>query len=446
MSGGATLANEGLAGRLVLAPRAEPPIRCERPMVGAAPMRRLAEGRPAGLLPDLLASIFTLGEHAQRCPARRAIAAALGGDDAAPTMAPTMAPLWQAEAQLVALATAREHLHRFALDLPQWVPRGGLAVDPGWLRDAPVRSLPASGAAPAELQVMAAALPGWLERHLLGLAPADWLRRWHDDPAAWLADWAAGSTHPLGRWLAAVRAAAQAILLPCRSLALLAGMGGGERQGASAGVGMAVGMGGETGVGMDGGVDGGMGAGMGTRMGAGKSFLSPGPHAPNEAGLRALADALRQAPDFAERPLWQGAPAETGPWTRAARPQEALRTTDAWMRLGARLADLVAIGCDGAGALAGGSRALGPGEGIAWTEMSRGLLMHWVRLDAGPHPPDTARVRSYRVLAPTEWNFHPQGALGLALAEGRLEGEAARLAALALDPCIQFELAEPGHA
>jgi hypothetical protein len=408
VSGGATVAAEGLAGRLVLAPRAEPPIRCERPMVGAAPMRCLAEGRPAGLLPDLLASIFTLGAHAQRCTARRAIAAALGGDDAAPTMpptmAPTMAPLWQAEAQLVALATAREHLQRFALDLPQWLPRAGLAVDPGWLRDAPVRSLPASGAGTVELQAMAAALPGWLGRHLLGLAPADWLRRWEDDPAGWLADWAAGSTHPLGRWLAAVRAAAQAILLPCRPLALIAGIG------------------------------------------AARTVSSPGPQAPDEAGLRALADALRQAPDFAERPLWQGGPAETGPWTRAARPHEALRAADAWVRLGARLADLVAIGCDGAGALAGGSRALGPGEGIAWTEMSRGLLMHWVLLDAGTHPPETARVRSYRVLAPTEWNFHPQGALGRALAEGRLEGEAARLAALALDPCIRFELAEPGHA
>jgi hypothetical protein len=423
-------------------------------MVGAAPMRRLAEGRPAGLLPDLLASIFTLGAHAQRCTARRAIAAALGGDDAAPTMA----PLWQAEAQLVALATAREHLQRFALDLPQWLPRAGLAVDPGWLRDAPVRSLPASGAAPAELQAMAAALPGWLERHLLGLAPADWLRRWHDDPAAWLADWAAGSTHPLGRWLAAVRTAAQAILLPCRPLALFAVIGEGEREGASTsvgidggtGVGMGVGMGGGTGGGMGVGMDGSMGVavdvGIDAGMGAGKSLLSPRPHAPDEAGLRALADALRQVPDFAEQPLWQGAPAETGPWTRAARPHEAPRAADAWVRLGARLADLVAIGCDGAGALAGGSRALGPGEGIAWTEMSRGLLMHWVRLDAGPHPPDTARVRSYRVLAPTEWNFHPQSALGLALAEGRLEGEAARLAALALDPCIRFELAEPGHA
>jgi coenzyme F420-reducing hydrogenase alpha subunit len=99
-----------------------------------------------------------------------------------------------------------------------------------------------------------------------------------------------------------------------------------------------------------------------------------------------------------------------------------------------------------AGPLACGALALAPGEGIAWTEMSRGLLMHWVRLEEGARQPDTARVALYRVLAPTEWNFHPRGALGLALAAGRLDAAAARLAALALDPCIRFDVAEPSHA
>jgi Ni,Fe-hydrogenase I large subunit len=50
-------------------------------------------------------------------------------------------------------------------------------------------------------------------------------------------------------------------------------------------------------------------------------------------------------------------------------------------------------------------------------------------------------VRLYRIVAPTEWNFHPQGALATALV-GAPAGDAAaaRLAALrlvnSLDPCV----------
>jgi hypothetical protein len=78
--------------------------------------------------------------------------------------------------------------------------------------------------------------------------------------------------------------------------------------------------------------------------------------------------------------------------------------------------------------------------------MSRGLLMHWVRLEEEARQPDTARAAIYRVLAPTEWNFHPLGALGDALAAGRLDAAAARLAALALDPCVSLRVMEPSHA
>ena len=54
---------------------------------------------------------------------------------------------------------------------------------------------------------------------------------------------------------------------------------------------------------------------------------------------------------------------------------------------------------------------------------------------------------AYRVLAPTEWNFHPHGALAEALRSRRLDATQARLAAAALDPCIHFDIAEePAHA
>jgi len=66
-----------------------------------------------------------------------------------------------------------------------------------------------------------------------------------------------------------------------------------------------------------------------------------------------------------------------------------------------------------------------------WQAVARGLLLHWVKVDAA------GAVQDYRVLAPTEWNFHPQGALAQAVAA--LPAEAvttARTLAAAYDPCV----------
>jgi hypothetical protein len=52
-------------------------------------------------------------------------------------------------------------------------------------------------------------------------------------------------------------------------------------------------------------------------------------------------------------------------------------------------------------------------------------------------------VNDYRVLAPTEWNFHAQGALAAALRERRFDAAQTRLATLALDPCVAFDLVQP---
>lgn len=372
-------AAELVAGRLTLRPGSPQPITCERPMVGAGLMRRLAEGRRAALMPDLVGSIFSLCAFAQRGTSRRAICAALA-------LEPDPPAARSAEALGLALATAREHLQRFALDLPTLLPVTGVDADPHWLRDAPVFALPAHPE-PRALQQAAAALPGWLERRLFGLPPAEWRRRWQADAAGWLAEWCADQRHPLARWLAAVQSHARALALPCRPLAL---------------------------------VDEGV------------------------AGLRTLIGALAEDPDFPERPLWHDAPAETAPWTRAGRGEPLAGGFGVWQRLGARLADLAAL-AEGEG-LAHGALALDDGEGIAWSEMSRGLLIHWVRMDDGPRRADTARIADYRVFAPTEWNFHPQGAFGRALAEGRFDAADARLAALALDPCIRFDVEEPAHA
>jgi hypothetical protein len=362
-----------LAGHLLLRPGHAEPISCDRPMIGAAMMRRLTEGRRASLLPDLVGTVFTLCAQAQRGNARRAVWAALGHDD-------KPAARWRDQLTL-RLFTAREHLQRLALDLPQQLPTA--AIDPSWLRDAPVFALPARVDGPDEshLQQADAALAGWLERRVLGMPPAEWLQHWHRDPEAWLSTWSAGSTSPLAPWWRALRGDAVAVTLPCRPLALLDG---------------------------------------------------------GETALKDIAAALAADDHFAERPLWQGAAAETGPWTRQGRSWAAAAAATLWWRLGARLADLVHIALGGS--LACGALRLQAGEAIAWCEMSRGLLLHWVRLSDAAAGADVARVQSFRVLAPTEWNFHPQGSLADALRDGALAGSHAVLAAAALDPCIRYEL------
>lgn len=280
--------------------------------------------------------------------------------------------------------TAREHLQRLALELPLMVPRDGVPIDAAGVRDAPVFRLPSQPDKLALTQAVGALGP-WLQQHLLGMAPERWLNGWQQDAPTWLAAWAERQAHPVARWLTAVRDQARALTIECRRLDALDDA---------------------------------------------------------QAGMAALAASLAESPAFAERPLWRGAPAETGPWTRAGHV-EAVHTL--WDRLGARLADLLRIACGER--LACGALALAPGEGVAWSEMSRGLLVHWVKLAPGARSADGTHAERYQVLAPTEWNFHPDGALGRALASGRIDAAGARLATAVLDPCVAFHIeTEAGHA
>ena len=89
--------------------------------------------------------------------------------------------------------------------------------------------------------------------------------------------------------------------------------------------------------------------------------------------------------------------------------------------------------------------SLADGVGLAQVQAARGLLVHRVALQAG-------RVADYRILAPTEWNFHPQGAaaLGLATLPDADDETLQRIGGLfvtALDPCVAYDLritSEPG--
>ncbi|MCR6631627.1 MAG: nickel-dependent hydrogenase large subunit [Magnetospirillum sp.] len=72
------------------------------------------------------------------------------------------------------------------------------------------------------------------------------------------------------------------------------------------------------------------------------------------------------------------------------------------------------------------------GAGLGLVEAARGLLVHRVELEGG-------RVRRYQILAPTEWNFHPEGPLARGLRGVAATPDLARRAQLlasALDPCV----------
>ncbi len=164
-----------------------------------------------------------------------------------------------------------------------------------------------------------------------------------------------------------------------------------------------------------------------------------------------LAAQLLADPTFAAAPQWRAGHPETGALARRwhAPLIAALRAAGCDRRLlrqAARLDELAAAlallrtvpAPEQAEAWLGGG-PLEMGSGYAWVETARGLLLHAVSIADG-------RIAAYRILAPTEWNFHPHGPLTRELAGwpaadfGELERQA-RLAVLALDPCVGFKVA-----
>ena len=78
------------------------------------------------------------------------------------------------------------------------------------------------------------------------------------------------------------------------------------------------------------------------------------------------------------------------------------------------------------------------GSGLGVVECARGRLVHWLAVTDG-------RVSAYRILAPTEWNFHPEGPLTRGLTGARVGSgtnirQAIELFVTALDPCVAFEV------
>jgi len=174
-----------------------------------------------------------------------------------------------------------------------------------------------------------------------------------------------------------------------------------------------------------------------------------------DALRRVIVPSLRNEPAFARAPTWAGAPVETGALARMRSEPLVMAVHEEFgnavvTRIVARLAELakLTLELEGMAGRSDGapriqSMRLDAGEGLATVETARGLLLHraCVRDDC---------VADYQIVAPTEWNFHPEGALVRGL-EGIDSGDerglllSARLAVHALDPCVGFRL-EVGHA
>ncbi len=154
---------------------------------------------------------------------------------------------------------------------------------------------------------------------------------------------------------------------------------------------------------------------------------------------------LMQDDEFVERPQWLGSCRETTSCTRTDSPLlQQLRSrygNGLLVRLVARLTEIAQLSDNLSPAISTQNCKVEAGDainpGIAQVAAARGQLVHRLQLEEG-------LVRRYQILAPTEWNFHPQGLVATALAT--LKGDAAmieqqaHLLINAIDPCVGYEL------
>lgn len=179
--------------------------------------------------------------------------------------------------------------------------------------------------------------------------------------------------------------------------------------------------------------------------GLGRSEVPLMPPATLAALETALLPYLQRDAAYPLAPHWDGVPVETGALARRAdHPLVSAFVAHEGRTAAARfIARLVELG------VLIDSLRLAPnpttvrqhtlhtGEGIGLAETARGLLLHRARVDDG-------RVVDFQIVAPTEWNFHPEGGLRsltgrAADDERRLESEA-RLVVRSLDPCVACRL------
>lgn len=139
-----------------------------------------------------------------------------------------------------------------------------------------------------------------------------------------------------------------------------------------------------------------------------------------------------QQEGFCLQPNWLNKPRETGPFARQKSVQmvaNIVRTHGAGLlaRLVARLVELAQIPAQ----MRADKMLTTAQPALGIVETARGRLVHWASVKDGV-------ITDYRILAPTEWNFHPRGVAVQAL-KG-LDADQAKAVIEAIDPCVDFEL------
>lgn len=176
----------------------------------------------------------------------------------------------------------------------------------------------------------------------------------------------------------------------------------------------------------------------------GASDVAPLP--PMDAGMLAERLAADDGRRFAAAPDLDGQAHETGALARhRAHPLISALIADhgagLLAQLAAKLVDVAALIAD-IGTAADTERQSGSlgdaatGRGLASVESARGRLVHYLEIEDG-------RTRRYRILAPTEWNFHCNGPLARGLLGSEIVGgfsDAVALLVTAIDPCVQFDI------
>jgi len=349
---------------------------------------RLLAGKPADAAVALVPQLFTICGRAQGLAAELALQAARGQISADPA-------LRRARTRRIELEIAQEYLWRALLDWPKAV---GVDADANVLADLR-RALNAdpAGSDPATR----AAVTQAAERGVFGGSAKAWFEHEHV-PAFEI--WIAQGTTPAARFVGAV-----------------------QREGAR----------------------------HGAPRSAAEVPLLPSLTQPQV--LAEVAAALVADEAFARQPLFDGRAAETGAVSRhAAHPLVAAllaafgRST--LTRLAARITELarIAAGIESAAPLCG-ALTLAAGadvrRGLGWVETARGVLVHLIDLEGigADERSGGERIAHYRILAPTEWNFHPRGAVtaGLLGVHAPSVGELRQRAdwlVQSLDPCVEYVL------
>lgn len=369
-------------------------VRSSRPHLAA----RLLRGQPAERAAHAVPHLYSLCAGAHAVAAQRAHQAAMGAEPEASQVA-----LWTGR---IEAETARETLWRALIDWPKAL---GEMPDPVAL--AALRSAQAASGSNDYLML----LRQIVERHVLGMQADRWVAQ---ESAAALRAWMASAVTPSARFFAS---------LGCEVVPPADSRHTDSRLVAS-----------------------------GSRVTRGALDASGAvallPSLADERVAASIGAALSSDPSFALRPLWQGAPAETGALARMHSDSRiaALRAAEGAsprLRWAARLIELARIAAGMAsspprhGALALPDHA-GQRCGLGWAETARGALVHVVSVDRRSAD---ARIVDYRVLAPTEWNFHPRGVLATTLIGQRADApeslrERAQRLIDALDPCVACTL------